>query len=131
MAVGFVSCASTVAVPPPAFGAFMMVPTFVEGDGGLICSWIGQGQCGVARYSLTCTSKNGGGAICISDDLAQCPGGANTAVVDVTYVCENQCRADEYGAVCVGEAQQEQALGCRSLGVTPAATAYYCCPCAT
>jgi hypothetical protein len=95
------------------------------------------GQCSTAPYLLSCKAANGGGAVCISDDATQCPScSPNAPCVEpagVTYVCQDQCSADEYGAVC-GSPDPNVVAGnppaaCRSMGVTPGGAQYYCCPC--
>jgi hypothetical protein len=92
------------------------------------------GQCTAARTLLACTDGDGGiDEGCISNDPTQCPSDGVT-VPGATFTCHDQCAPTEYGAVCggIGPTAPPAASppsACRSMGVTPGGTQFYCCPC--
>ena len=56
------------------------------------------GACFAGRAYLTCTSSNGGGEGCLSNNLTQCPGPSATGL---TYSnCQDACQLDEYVLMC-------------------------------
>jgi hypothetical protein len=65
----------------------------------------------------------------LSNDPTQCPG-PNPAP-GVTYACDNQCKATEFGAACgaVGGATMVPPADCRLMQPSPAGIVYYCCSC--
>jgi|HubBroStandDraft_1064217.scaffolds.fasta_scaffold105135_1 hypothetical protein len=91
------------------------------------------GQCRAARAVLSCSSANGSGEGCLSDDPTQCPTTGLICVSCGPFTCHDQCEPSEYGLVCGGIGPSVSAAqppsDCRSVGVTPGGTAFYCCPC--
>ncbi len=94
------------------------------------------GACTAGRAYLACTGSNGGGELCVSDSLTQCPG--PNATPGVTYSnCQNQCHDDEYVLICgaIGppmadaSATSTPPAACRPGPDNPSGREPYCCPC--
>lgn len=95
--------------------------------------------CHVGAAYVSCGYPSGLGCGCISDDPTGCPG-CNTAS---GATCQDQCGPNQYGLSCGGPpaplylyadgsggfVDQEPPDACVGKGVTPAGSAYYCCPC--
>jgi hypothetical protein len=87
----------------------------------------GPGACRVGMHSLRCTESDVT-CLCVTDgdSCNQC----------AASTCHDVCNADEYALVCGGlptpDAPFDYASapdGCRSLGVTPGGSEFFCCPC--
>ena len=89
--------------------------------------------CNVAPAYVTCSLPSGGGCECLSSDGVSCPDCAGAT-------CQSACAANEFAAACDGppivfrdggsdEDYQSPPSACRSLGVTPAGSGWWCCPC--
>jgi hypothetical protein len=119
-------------------------------DGPLpACSWpasldvtdASDGRCVAARALLACTSPNGVGEGCISNDPTQCPGGGAGLVEPAgsTFTCQDQCPPDRYAIRCgtVGPGSPGAPEpppppdGCNNMEYTPAGIWFACCPCGT
>ncbi len=108
-----------------------------EGADGGSCTWpasldptdASTGQCAAARSYLSCQGSNGVTELCLSNDPTQCPG--PNLQPGVSFTCSDRCNTSEYGVECgfgPGPAPQA-ASNCRSMGITPGGTGFYCCPC--
>jgi hypothetical protein len=93
---------------------------FSLGDGG-------PGACHVGKRNLQCISGEITCA-CVADGdgCDGCPGAT----------CHDVCNANEYAAACGGPPVPDASFQytnppevCRTVGVTPAGSAFYCCPC--
>jgi hypothetical protein len=123
----FAACSSTAAKP--------------DNDGSLTaCSWpaeLGQtddssGQCrNAARAVLSCTDAAGAGAVCVTNDASCIASGTD---MSNPFTCVNRCNPTEFGLICgtIGPGPEvTPPPSCRSVLITPAGIAYYCCPCGT
>jgi hypothetical protein len=87
-------------------------------------------ECSAARAYVTCKFSNGDGEGCLSDDPAQCPGAGPVGATGPS--CQDACTSGEYGVACGGPGPSSQAqppTGCRTIGITPGGTEFFCCPC--
>ena len=89
--------------------------------------------CKVGAY-VACTSSQGGGCGCISDNPSECPG----CSASNGYTCTNKCGVGYFGVACGGPPNpadggpnyQSLPSNCMDPSYTPGGTVFACCPCA-
>jgi len=86
--------------------------------------------CNVGVY-VACTSSQGGGCLCISDNPSECPG----CSASNGYTCTNKCGVGYFGVSCggpgpSGPTYQSLPSNCTNVGYTPGGSEFACCPCA-